>query len=158
MTALSNTPDDQPFDLTWLLSRASQRMRGELDAVAREHGLAGLRDWVVLTALTAVEGRTQLQLGKELGVDKTTLTSLLDRLESEGLVVRRFSPSDRRARIPEVTDAGRGIQAKVVQSRDEAEARLLAGFSERERELLRALLSRLADETEGAAGPCLGEQ
>lgn len=132
-------------------------MRSELDVVAREHGLAGLRDWVVLTALTVEEGRTQLQLGRELGVDKTTLTSLLDRLESAGLVVRRLAPHDRRARIPEVTDAGRGVQARVVRSRDEAEAWLLAGFSGNERDLLRTLLTRLAGVSEGKAGACFDD-
>ncbi|MCM3922807.1 MarR family transcriptional regulator, partial [Frankia sp. AiPs1] len=112
-----------PADLTWLLNRAAARMRGELDTVARGHGLAGVRDWIVLTALGVEAGRTQLQLGRELGVDKTTLTSLLDRLEGDALVVRRLDPRDRRARIPEVTAAGRRLQARIAAARDEVEAR-----------------------------------
>ncbi len=146
--------DVQAADLTWLLNRAAARMRGELDAVARGHGLAGVRDWIVLTALGVEGGRTQLQLGRELGVDKTTLTSLLDRLEGDELVVRRLDLRDRRARIPEVTEAGRRLQTRIAVARDEAEARLLAAFSPDERRLLRVLLTRLADST-AASGPCL---
>src|ERR1700689_2249094 len=93
----------QPADLTWLLHRAAQRMRVALDQVARAQGLSGVRDWIVLSALIAGPGGTQLALGHALGLDKTTLTSLLDRLETDGLVVRSLDPHDRRARIPEVT-------------------------------------------------------
>ena len=64
-------------------------------------------------------------LGHALGLDKTTLTSLLDRLESDGLIVRSLNPHDRRARIPEITVAGRRVQARVTRARDHAEDELL---------------------------------
>lgn len=138
-------------DLTWLLHRSAQRLRGVLDDVAAEQGLAGgLRDWIVLSAIQAVPGRTQLALAHELGLDKTTTTSLLDRLERDGLVVRRQDPKDRRARLPEVTERGRKVQERVTRARDRAEAEVLAGFRPEERALLRELLTRLAD---GQAGP-----
>jgi MarR family transcriptional regulator, organic hydroperoxide resistance regulator len=106
----------------------------------------------VLAALTAEPGRTQLALAYDLGLDKTTLTSLLDRLEAGGLIIRSLDPHDRRARIPELTDAGRRIQAAVTRARDRAEAELLSAFSKDEQRMLRALLTRLAA---GHAGGCL---
>ena len=150
--ATATGPIDQTADLTWLLHRAAQHMRAALDQVARAEGLAGARDWIVLSALIAEPGRTQLALGHALGLDKTTLTSLLDRLESDGLVIRSVDPSDRRARIPELTLGGRQIQARVTRARDHAEAGLLKAFSNQERHLLRALLTRLAA---GQHGDCL---
>jgi MarR family transcriptional regulator, organic hydroperoxide resistance regulator len=145
-------PAVSPTDLTWLLHRAAQRMRGALDEVARAHGLAGVRDWIVLSALIADPRRTQLALAQALGLDKTTLTSLLDRLEADGLVIRSLDPRDRRARIPELTDAGRLVQAQVTGARDRAEAELLATFTAEEQRLLRSLLTRLAS---GQPGGCL---
>ncbi len=142
----------QPADLTWLLHRVAQRMRAALDQVARAQGLSGVRDWIVLSALIDEPGRTQLALGHALGLDKTTLTSLLDRLETDELIVRCLDPHDRRARIPEVTTAGRRIQARVTRACDHAEAELLNAFSPHERYLLRNLLTRLAA---GQAGDCL---
>ncbi|MFJ6217092.1 MarR family winged helix-turn-helix transcriptional regulator [Streptomyces sp. NPDC092296] len=142
----------RPTDLTWLLIRAAQHLRAELDSVARAHGLAGLRDWVVLAALDAHRGRTQLQLGGELGVDKTTLTLVLDRLERDGLAVRRNDPADRRARIPEITDDGRALQGRIALARDRAEAALLSCCTDQEQQQLRSLLTRLAGPT-GAGGP-----
>jgi DNA-binding MarR family transcriptional regulator len=142
----------QPADLTWLLHRAAQRMRAALDQVAKAEGLSGVRDWIVLSALIIEPGRTQLALGHALGLDKTTLTSQLDRLEAGGLIIRRLDPLDRRARIPEITAAGRRIQARVTRARDHAEAELLKAFSTQEQQLLRDLLTRLAA---GQPGDCL---
>jgi MarR family transcriptional regulator, organic hydroperoxide resistance regulator len=143
--------DAPPADLTWLLHRAAQRMRAALDQVARTCGLGGVRDWIVLAALTAEPGRTQLALAHDLGLDKTTLTTLLDRLEADGLIHRSLDPHDRRARIPELTGAGRRIQSEVTCARDRAEAKLLSTFSEDEQKLLRTLLTRLAT---GHPGTC----
>jgi MarR family transcriptional regulator, organic hydroperoxide resistance regulator len=156
--ARTGTPSQQT-DLTWLLHRAAQRMRAALDQVARTQGLAGVREWIVLSALTSEPGRTQLALGHMLGLDKTTLTSLLDRLETDGLIVRSLDPHDRRARIPEITTAGRRIQSRVTQARDHAEAELLNAFTGQEQRLLRDLLTRLAVSPSGdgmhAPGSCI---
>jgi MarR family transcriptional regulator, organic hydroperoxide resistance regulator len=144
-----------PADLTWLLHRAAQRMRAALDEVARAHGLAGVRDWVVLTAIDVGPQQTQLALGRSLGVDKTTLTLLLDRLEAAGLVTRGLDGHDRRARIPLLTEVGRDVQREVVAERDRAEATLLASFTPQEQRLLRDLLTRLAADRPDTAGSCL---
>jgi MarR family transcriptional regulator, organic hydroperoxide resistance regulator len=145
---------DRP-DLTWLLHRAAQNMRIALDEAAREHGLAGARDWIVLAALSAGPRQTQLALAHSLGVDKTTMTSLLDRLEARGLLTRYTDSNDRRARIPALTEEGRRVQAEVTSARDRVEASLLATFSPQERHLLRELLSRLAGDETSASGSCI---
>ena len=133
---------DRP-DLTWLLHRAAQHMRVGLDEAAREHGLTGARDWIVLSALAAGPRQTQLSLAQSLGLDKTTMTSLLDRMESRGLITRCTDSHDRRARIPELTDEGRRVQAEVTNARDRVEAGLLGGFTVDEQAQLRGLLTRL---------------
>jgi DNA-binding MarR family transcriptional regulator len=98
--------------VSWLLSRAAQRIADAVHVEASRHGV-GMRGQLVLSALTEQSGRTQLALGGDLSVDKTTLTTELDRLESCGLVHRRPDPRDRRVRIPEITDQGRHVQDMV---------------------------------------------
>jgi DNA-binding MarR family transcriptional regulator len=141
-------------DLTWLLHRAAQNMRIALDEAAQAHGLSGARDWIVLSALSTGPRQTQLALAQSLGLDKTTMTSLLDRLEARGLVTRSTDSHDRRARIPELTADGRRTQAEVTKARDHVESALLATFTEREQHLLRELLARLAD-SDTATGSCI---
>src|SRR5690349_18633917 len=92
-------------EITWLLHRAAQRMRNATGEKAENHGLT-LRDYVVLSALRKSPGLTQGDLGKPLGLDKTTLMSQLDRLEHRGLIVRHSDARDRRLRIPVITGEG----------------------------------------------------
>ena len=145
-------------DLTWLLHRCAQRMRGALDESAREHGLSGARDWIVLSAIAVGPRQTQLALAHSLGLDKTTMTSLLDRLEAAGLVTREQDSRDRRARIPGLTEAGARVQRELIAARDRAEAVVLSQLSADEQRVLRAMLSRLAEgpaDDARAAGSCM---
>jgi DNA-binding MarR family transcriptional regulator len=145
-------------DLTWLLHRCAQRMRGALDEAAREHGLNGARDWIVLSAIAAGPRQTQLALAQSLGLDKTTMTSLLDRLESAGLVTRYQDNRDRRARIPELTQTGNRVQHELIAARDQVEAVVLCQFSADEQRALRAMLNRLAEDPADdskATGSCM---
>jgi DNA-binding MarR family transcriptional regulator len=145
-------------DLTWLLHRCAQRMRGALDEAARAQGLNGARDWIVLSAIAAGPRQTQFALAQSLGLDKTTMTSLLDRLESAGLVTRYQDSRDRRARIPELTRTGNRVQHQLIAARDQAEAATLRQFSADEQRVLRAMLSKLAEcpaDYPKATGSCM---
>ena len=89
-------------DLTWLAYRAAEALGEAFNKVSRDAGLADLRDWLVLALITGDETqRTQLQIATQLGIDKSTLVPLLDRLERDGLIVRASSERDRRVRIPQ---------------------------------------------------------
>lgn len=134
-----------PTDLTVLLHAAAQRMTDDLDLAAVEMGLCDVRDWLVLAALDDGRQRTQLELSRVVCVDKTTLISVLDRLEKQDLVVRTVDPNDRRVRIPQITPTGKKVYAKFAVARDAAEARALDGVGAADRALLLDLLARIAD-------------
>lgn len=136
-------------DLTWLLHRAAQRLRSAMEQEAERHGI-NLREYLVLTGLGTAGQRTQLALGQALGLDKTTVTTLLDRLEEVGLLVRRADPDDRRARIPDVTEAGRVLQSRVAREMARVETGLLSGFSSEEQHSLRSMLCQLITGSEGS--------
>ncbi|MCE7007138.1 MarR family transcriptional regulator [Kibdelosporangium philippinense] len=134
----------QHSDVNWLLNRAAHGLREAMDAEANAHGTS-IRGQIVLSALAQNLGRpySQLALGHALGVDKTTMTALLDKLERSGLVVRTPDPHDRRARIPVLTEAGRELQAKLYVQLKAVEEHSLAPLSPDEREVLRSLLRRI---------------
>jgi DNA-binding MarR family transcriptional regulator len=139
-----------PRDLTFLLHAAAARMTEDLDRAAVEIGLKDARDWMVLAALDDGRPRTQLELSRVVCVDKTTLISVLDRLEQHELVVRTVDPSDRRVRIPQITATGRRVYAKFETARDAAETSALEGVDEADRSLLLDLLARIADRRDAA--------
>jgi MarR family transcriptional regulator, organic hydroperoxide resistance regulator len=128
-------------------------MRGVTGEQAEKHGLQ-LRDYIVLSALDKTQKLTQGELGKALGLDKTTLMSQLDRLERTGLVVRRSDPRDRRARIPEITEAGNALRAKVAGACASVEAAVLTGFSQAQVQVFRRMLVDIIADSEDR-GSCL---
>jgi DNA-binding MarR family transcriptional regulator len=131
-------------DLNWLLHRAAHRMGELLEAAAVRHGV-GMRGQLVLSALLAEQGRTQLALGAALGLDKTTLTTVLDKLEGAGYVRRQPDPQDRRVRIPTITESGVKLQQSVDHDVRLVEAELLTVLDAEQREILTDGLRRLID-------------
>jgi DNA-binding MarR family transcriptional regulator len=140
-------------EITWLLHRAAQHLRGLTGEEAERHGIQ-LRDYIVLSALDKTPNLTQVELGKALGLDKTTLMSRLDRLERMGLIVRRPDPRDRRARIPEITAAGEDLRAAVASACDRAESAVLDSFGPGQVRLFRQMLLTIIGDSEDR-GSCL---
>ncbi|HEU0102966.1 MAG TPA: MarR family transcriptional regulator [Mycobacteriales bacterium] len=160
VSAMADLPpscDPAAGDLALLVHRAAHSLRTVLDRACRDQGLTDGRDWLVLTVLSDGAPRTQLDLARLLGIDKTTLTAVLDRLDRLGMVVRRADPADRRARIPEATEAGRATWAAVSRARDEVERSLLGDVPPEQLQQLRSALVRLAG-AEGVdmSGACSG--
>ena len=69
--------------------------------------------YMVLMVLWEESSLNVKELGERLGLDSGTLTPLLKRLETKGLVERRRSESDERARIISVTRSGKALRKKA---------------------------------------------
>lgn len=130
-------------DLGWAIRTVSSAFREvAADSVADLPG--GARGYLVLVALTGGEPPSQLALAREVGLDRTVMTYLLDDLEAHDLVTRRPDPRDRRARQVLITETGRTRLQQVRHSLAAAEARLLADLDNTDAEQLRTLLARIA--------------
>ena len=100
--------------------------------------------------LYAEDHRTQLEIATQLGIDKSTLVPLLDRLERDGLIIRATSERDRRVRIPQATPGGIQVVQDVAIARDAAINDRLAAIPPADRANFHATLWRIV---EGAATP-----
>ncbi|MFI5901473.1 MarR family winged helix-turn-helix transcriptional regulator [Streptomyces cyaneofuscatus] len=130
-------------DLGWAIRMVSTAFRRvATESVADLPG--GARGYLVLIALAGGEPPTQLALAREVSLDRTVMTYLLDDLEAHELVTRRPDPRDRRARQVLITDTGRSRLDQVRQSLAAAEARLLTDLDAQDSAQLRTLLSRVA--------------
>jgi DNA-binding MarR family transcriptional regulator len=98
--------------------------------------------FALLNVIGAREGAIQQKLGTMLGIDPSTMVSLIDRLESAGLAKRRPSRRDRRAREVVITAKGRRQLERARKMVLEVEDEVLGGLSAGER-----------DELTGAATP-----
>ncbi len=102
-----------------------------------------------LRLLLAVEEVGRLRMGdvaEDLGITARTVTTLVDALEREGLLVRLPDPTDRRATLLELTEQARTQFEQVRRLQMELGEELVAPLDPRQRRLLLDLLSRLNQE------------
>jgi DNA-binding MarR family transcriptional regulator len=98
--------------------------------------------FALLNVLGTHEGAIQQELGSAMGIDPSTMVSLIDELESAGLAKRRPHPRDRRARQVSITPKGRRLLRRARKTASEAEDDVLRGLTAAERRELLRLLRR----------------
>jgi MarR family transcriptional regulator, organic hydroperoxide resistance regulator len=86
---------------------------------------------------------TAVELGKRTLLDSATLTGILDRLVSAGLVERKQHPDDRRAILVCLTEKGRETAEKLQSRLEDANRKFLKNLREEEQADLRKLLGKL---------------
>ncbi|MEA9566588.1 MarR family transcriptional regulator [Xanthomonas sp. WHRI 8932A] len=69
--------------------------------------------YLVMLVLWETDSRSVSEIGERLYLDSATLTPLLKRLQSAGLVSRTRAVSDERQVIIALTDAGRALRSKA---------------------------------------------
>lgn len=99
----------------------------------------------ILQIVATNDGLTQTALARALGVDRSTLVPVLNRLEEARLIERRKSPTDRRAHALALGPDGARLIERYETLVRAHEARLLAPLSSGERRQLIRLLERILD-------------
>jgi DNA-binding MarR family transcriptional regulator len=137
----SGHPRSAAFLLAQVGARAAALFAARLQELELVPAHAG-----TLRAIAGNSGISQQALASLLGMVPSRLVPLLDELEARGLLERRDHPQDRRVYALHLTEKGSRTMAeigRVARAHDDA---VCASLSEKERDLLRSLLSRMADD------------
>src|SRR5882724_2841877 len=102
-----------------------------------------LTDFVALEALLHKGPLTISQIQEKVRLASGSMTAAVDRLEKLGLVVRKSSPSDRRARVLELTARGKRLAASSFEKHAKDLEALMSALSEEEMEQLHGSLRKL---------------
>ena len=86
----------------------------------------------------------QKGLASLVGKDRATLGSVLERLELKGLVTRRVSPQDKRARVLALTPEGERLLAELLPVLTALQKEILPGLDEDEYRQFVALATKVA--------------
>lgn len=126
------------------LGGIERRLKRGQERILAEHGLS-LQDWRVLTPLRlARENRSSPgALAADIELSSGAMTSRLDALEKAGLIRRLPDPSDRRAVIVELTDAGRAKWDTAASITGRREAFFASALTKKEQRELNRLLRKL---------------
>jgi DNA-binding MarR family transcriptional regulator len=123
------------------LAQASFLIQATLERQAAEHGFS-----LIQTRLLGVlrdREPTINELSVLLGLDKSSVSGLVDRAERRGMVARRPSEIDRRSVQVGLTAEGRTIITAVAAGFETDVVALLSPLSASERRSLTGLLSRV---------------
>jgi DNA-binding MarR family transcriptional regulator len=131
-----------PEDLRGYLGFVLRRVYALFTAEAIAEGPQS-RDFVVLDLLTDGDAHSQQELAERLGINRTIMVRLLDRLQESGYVTRSPNPANRRSHVLSLTDAGRAALDDMRTAVSERDSRITAPLSKRERRRLDALLTSL---------------
>jgi DNA-binding MarR family transcriptional regulator len=134
------------------LARQLHRVTAAIfDEETASFGLTGLQ-YGILNVVEVEPGIDQIGVCNVLGVDRSTLAGVVDRLEQKGLVARRPGSADRRSNALHLTRAGERILGEIEGSARKAESRAFEAFGPAERRQFAQMLARLVEHHAQYAG------
>jgi len=115
--------------LGMMLHDAARLLKREFERQARDHRLS-LTQWRVLAQLAGCDGLTQTAIGTLVEASPMTVSDILERLEEMELVRRETDPSDSRAKLVWMTEAGDALVGEMREIAAGVYDRALQGISE----------------------------
>ncbi|GBG57679.1 MarR family transcriptional regulator [Sporomusaceae bacterium FL31] len=137
---------DIESSLGYLLSKCHQKAFQVFRQKLLAYGLTPPQ-FALLAFLWKKDEQSQIQLGKAMEMDRTTISGIIDRLAKQGLVSRMPHPEDRRVFMINLTDAGKNLEASASGLSVTANAQAAANLSEQEQATLVDLLKKMRGES-----------
>ncbi|ESW92544.1 MULTISPECIES: MarR family transcriptional regulator [unclassified Mesorhizobium] len=122
------TPFDRP-PIGMNLARTAKLVAQAFDAALVEAG-GTLPVWVTLLSVKSRELANQRELAGMIGIRGATLTHHLNAMETQGLLMRRRDPENRRVHQVELTQAGEALFLKLRTAALAFDKRLRKGLSD----------------------------
>lgn len=101
--------------------------------------------FAAMNAVHANPGIDQARLAGMIAYDRATIGGVIDRLESKGLIERKVSEHDRRARLVHLTPDGEALLETLIPVVRGFQDDILSGLSDEERSEFLRLAAKAAD-------------
>lgn len=113
-----------------------------------EVGKSGLthRQFTVLAAVDTLDGKSQTELVKSTGIDRSTLADLVARLLEQGHLQRKRSKDDARTNSVRLTLVGKKALKSAQGGAEDIDRKLLAHFASSDRRIVSDCMAMLAVE------------
>ena len=128
--------------LWWVMTRSHHALRLLAEQSITRAGLC-LTDFAALEALLHKGPLTISAIQEKVLLASGSMTAAIDRLEKRGLVVRKSTSSDRRARIVELTPQGKRVAVEYFEKHARDLEDLMSVLSAREKQQIYASLKKL---------------
>ncbi|MFI0351249.1 MarR family winged helix-turn-helix transcriptional regulator [Actinomadura sp. 9N407] len=136
-------PQDE-LDLPRVLTLVERGIAARLGAALKAAG-ATVEEWRVTSLLADGAGHTMTEVAEFALLPAPTLTKVVDRLVSAGLVYRRVDDADRRRVLVFLSEHGREALDRLTAAIEDEWGRVRDAVGKEELALLRVLLTRMSD-------------
>lgn len=94
------------------IHRLNNLLQDQFNALLKEYEVSWPQ-WMLLNVLSGSEANTPAVIAEQLGVDRSGVTRLLDRLEAKGYVEREHDKLDRRSVNLHITPKGKQLMSTI---------------------------------------------
>jgi MarR family transcriptional regulator, lower aerobic nicotinate degradation pathway regulator len=101
--------------------------------------------YAALVAIHTHPGIDATRLSAVIAFDRSTLGSVIERLEAKKLIDRKPSPEDKRVKLLYLTRAGAATLRDIMPAVEKAQGRMLQPLKPADRKVLLSLLTQLVD-------------
>jgi DNA-binding MarR family transcriptional regulator len=144
MNNIQQAPDEEVSLLLQLLELSEKLTKERMERALKEVQLSRAKMAALQQLIDAGEPLPLGRLAERINCVKSNATTLLDRLEADGIAERLYEPTDRRTVFTQVTQEGRRRYGDGVQTLNRVKQELLDHYTPDERRQFSEFLSRLA--------------
>ncbi|MBE6612478.1 MAG: MarR family transcriptional regulator [Ruminococcaceae bacterium] len=136
---------DKHYNAMMRIHDAAKLYHDRLRRQSEHDGLPSSYRMLIYHLARMKPGVTQLDLVKAAHLKPPTISVTLQKMERDGLVIRRDNEDDLRQTLVYLTDKGKAIDDKIRVLHEEGDAVALSGLSDDEISVLSELLNRVID-------------
>jgi DNA-binding MarR family transcriptional regulator len=146
---MPNRPDAVTMDAVYsapgyLFRRMQQIAVSIFVEECRAHDLTPVQ-FAALVAIRTHPGIDATRLSAVIAFDRSTLGSVIERLEAKNYIERKAGRDDKRVKLLDLTATGAALLRDIMPSVERAQARMLQPLKPADRKTLMALMTQLVD-------------
>lgn len=142
---MESSPNPIQDYLSYALAAAHRKVSTSLNSRLKQHGIQ-IEAWRILETLESGQRLTMGQLAEVVLMNPPTLTKLVDRMVSDGLVHRQVAQNDHRQINVLPTALGQKRMMQIRREVEEQDADMLKMLGRKDAEKLIGLLRNLVEE------------
>jgi MarR family transcriptional regulator, transcriptional regulator for hemolysin len=127
----------------FIVNRTARSIVKALDLELHEKVGLTVGQWKVIVMLVKQNGLTQKETAERLGLEGPTLIPIIDKMEKEGLIMRKVDPSDRRNNRIYRTEKADALWDRMMECASKVRQIALKDVSEVDVNIMRTVLDKI---------------
>ena len=127
----------------FIVNRAARSFVKALDLELHEKVGVTVGQWKVIVMLVKQNGLTQKETAAKLGLESPTLIPIIDKMEKEGLIMRKVDPSDRRNNRIYRTEKADALWDRMMECASKVRQVAIKDIPEEDINVMRTVLNKI---------------